>query len=71
MIVTSLYDHPASAFGLQQVSIDFQSAMKDTENIDIAVWLNQVCYTVMFVKKNTNFAGMLRLISLSKPRMSC
>src|ERR1041384_5480996 len=43
--------------------------MKDTENIDVAVRLNQISDPKVFVEKNSNLSRVLGFIPVSEPRM--
>ena len=49
---------------LDQVTLDIECPMEDSQNIDIVVWLDEVSYPVVSVKKYSDFAWVDELVPL-------
>jgi hypothetical protein len=45
-----------AAAGLEKVTLDVQSTMKDAKYVDVPVWFYQVRYAVVLVEENTNLS---------------
>ena len=47
---------------LHQISIDIQRAVKDSENVDVAIHLYQVGDSIMAIEENANVARTFRFV---------